>query len=172
MPKPEACSLKPLGCLLVLSSVSACAGALPPTGLQRGQQTAQDFNMDARFGRSELVINRVAPEEREEYALHHRAWGSAVRVADLEIVGTKARGDADFDVFLRVSWYRMDEQDLKSTTVKQSWHSKSDDWLLSGEQRLDGDLGLLGEAVVVEQPAGPRAPAQYPTIRLGESAGD
>jgi hypothetical protein len=160
---------KGLGWLLAL--LTGC-GALPPTGLQLGQQTAQDFNMDARFGRSELVMNRISPAEREEYALHHRAWGSGVRVADVEIVGTKPHGDADFDVFLRISWYRMDEQDLKSTTVKQSWHQKSDDWLLSGEQRLDGDLGLLGETVVVEQPSGPRPPAQYPTIRLGESAGD
>jgi hypothetical protein len=167
MPKPEARSLKPL--LLVL--LSAC-GALPPTGLQLGQQTAQDFNLDARFGRSELVMNRVAPAERDEYALHHKAWGSGVRVADVEVVGIKPRGDADFDVFLRISWYRVDEQDLKSTTVKQSWHQKSDDWQLSGEQRTEGDVGLLGETVVVEQPTGPRAPAQYPTIRLGESAGD
>lgn len=169
MLEPEAWSPKPLGCLLLL--VAAC-GALPPTGLQRGQQTAQDFNMDARFGRNELVMNRVAPAEREEYALHHKAWGSGVRVADVELVGIKPHGDADFDVFLRVSWYRMEEQDLKSTTLKQSWHQKTDDWLLASEQRLEGDLGLLGETVVVEGPAGPRAPAQYPTIRLGESAGD
>ncbi len=41
-----------------------------------------------------------------------------------------------------------------------------------GEQRADGDVGLLGETVVVEAPPGPRAPAQYPTIRLGEGASE
>ena len=66
----------------------------------------------------------------------------------------------------------MDQQELKATTMKQSWHQRSDDWLLASEQRLEGDLGLLGETVVVEQPASPRPPAQFPTIRLGESAGD
>jgi hypothetical protein len=160
-----------LGCGAFALLAAGC-GALPPTGLQRGQQTAQDFNLDARFGRSELVMNRIAPAAREEYALHHKSWGSGVRVADIEVVGTKPHGDADFDVFIHVAWYRMDEQELKSTTLKQSWHQKSDDWLLASEQRLDGDIGLLGETVVVEQPAGPRAPAQFPTIRLGESAGD
>jgi hypothetical protein len=152
--------------------LTAGCGALPPTGLQRGQQTAQDFNMDARFGRSELVMSRVAPTERDEYALHHRAWGAGVRVADIELVGIKPHGDADFDVFLRVAWYRMDEQELKSTTVKQSWHQKSDDWQLASEQRLEGEIGLLGETVVVEQPATPRTPARFPTIRLGESGGE
>jgi hypothetical protein len=156
-----------LGCGAFALLAVGC-GALPPTGLQRGQQTAQDFNMDSRFGRSELVLTRIAPAERDEYALHHKAWGAGVRVADIELVGIKPHGDTDFDVFVRVAWYRMDEQELKSTTMKQSWHQKSDDWLLASEQRLDGDLGLLGETVVVEQPDGPRAPAQYPTIRLGE----
>ena len=160
-----------LGCGAFALLATGC-GALPPTGLQRGQQTAQDFNMDARFGRNELVMSRVAPAEREEYMLHHSAWGSGVRVADIELVGVKASGDADFDVFLRIAWYRMNEQDLKSTTVKQSWHQKSDDWLLASEARLAGDLGLLGETVVVEQPATPRAPAQFPTVRLGEGAGE
>jgi hypothetical protein len=160
-----------LGCGAFALLTAGC-GALPPTGLQRGQQTAQDFNLDARFGRNELVMNRVSPAEREEYALHHKAWGSGVRVADIEIVGTKPHGDADFDVFIHVAWYRMDEQELKSTTLKQSWHQKTDDWLLASEQRLDGDIGLLGETVVVERPADPRPPAQFPTIRLGESAGD
>lgn len=169
MLEPEARSPKSRWCLLLL--LAGC-GALPPTGLQKGQQTAQDFNMDARFGRSELVMSRVAPTERDDYALHHRAWGNAVRVVDVELVGSKPHGDADFDVFLHVAWYRMDEQDLKSTTIKQSWHQKSNDWMLASEQRLDGDMGLLGEIVVVEQPPAPRAPAQYPTIRLGDSAGD
>ena len=160
-----------LACGAALLFAAGC-GALPPTGLQRGQQTAQDFNMDARFGRTELLIGHVAPDARDEYAKHHRAWGSGVRVADVELVGIKPHGDTDFDVFLHVAWYRMEEQDLKSTTIKQSWHQKADDWLLSSEQRLDGDLGLLGETVVIERPADPRPPAQYPTIRLGESAGD
>lgn len=151
-----------LGCLLL----AACA--MPPTGAQRAQQTAQDFNLDARFGRNELTLARVEPAARDEYSLHHRAWGTGIRVADIELAGMKPHGDADVDVFVRVSWYRMEEQDLKSTTLEQSWHSDSDAWLLRAEKRIDGDMGLLGEAVVVQQPDTPRAPPQFPTIRLGE----
>jgi hypothetical protein len=140
--------------------------AMPPTGLQRGQETAQDFNVDSRFGRGELVMGRIAPEERDEYALHHRAWGTGVKVADLEITTVKARGDADFDVFVRIAWYRQEEQELRTTTLKQSWHSKSEAWMLTSEQRVDGDLGLLGESVVVAAPPQPGPPPRFPTIRL------
>jgi hypothetical protein len=153
-----------LGCVLV----SACA--MPPTGAQRAHQTAQDFNLDSRFGRNELVLPRVDPAARDEYALHHRAWGTGVRVADIEMMGMKPHGDADVDVFIHVSWYRMEEQDLRSTTLKQSWHSKSDAWMLVSEKRMDGDVGLLGEAIVVQSPDTPRSLPQFPTIRLGEGS--
>jgi len=155
---------------LLLALLATACGALPPTGVQRAQMTAQDFNVDSRFGRTDLVLPRVDPAERDEYANHHRFWGTAVRVADIEMAGMKPKGDDDIDVFIKVAWYRMSEQDLKQTTLKQHWHSKTDAWLLTSEVRLDGDMGLLGEPVVVESPGGPRAAPQFPTIRL--SGGD
>lgn len=154
----------------LLSCLVTACGALPPTGVQRAQMTAQDFNVDSRFGRTDLVLSRVDAAERDEYANHHRFWGTAVRVADIEMAGMKPKGDDDVDVFIKVAWYRMNEQDLKQTTLKQHWHSKTDAWLLTSEVRLDGDMGLLGEPVVVESPGGPRPAPQFPTIRL--SGGD
>jgi hypothetical protein len=150
--------------------MAACA--MPPTGVQRAQQTAQDFNLDSRFGRSDLVLSRVEPDSRDEYSAHHKAWGSAIRVADIEMAGMKPHGDADVDVFVHVAWYRMSEQELKQTTIKQHWHSKTDAWLLSSESRLDGDLGLLGEPVLLQAPSEPRPPPQFPTIHLGGGSGD
>jgi hypothetical protein len=134
--------------------------------VQRAQMTAQDFNVDSRFGRADLVLPRVDPAERDEYSAHHKFWGTAIRVADIEMAGMKPKGDDDVDVFVKVAWYRMNEQDLKQTTIKQHWHSKTDAWMLTSEVRLDGDLGLLGEPVVVESPGGPQPAPQFPTIRL------
>lgn len=155
--------------LLGLPLLGACA--LPPTGLQRAQQTAQDFNTDTRFGRGDLVMTRVDAPARELYAKHHAAWGSGVRVADVEMAGVKAHGDADVDVFVRVAWYRMDQQELRSTTLKQAWHSKSDAWMLVSEERFEGDPGLLGDTVVTETPAEPRPAPQFPTVRLTGQTG-
>jgi len=140
---------------------------MPPTGVQRAQQTAQDFNVDSKFGRSDLILVRVEPDAREEYSNHHKGWGSSIRVADIEMAGMKPHGDADVDIFVHVAWYRMSEQDLHQTTIKQHWHSKTDAWLLADEVRLDGDLGLLNEPVLMQAPDVPRGPAQFPTIHLG-----
>jgi hypothetical protein len=151
--------------VLGASALAACA--LPPTGLQKAQQTAQDFNQDSRFGRSDLALSRVDSAVRDQYADHHKAWGTSVRVADIEMAGMKPHGDGDVDVFVHVAWYRMSEQDLKQTTLKQHWHSKTDAWLLTAEERLEGDPGLLGEPIVTQAPDAPRTPAQFPTIRIG-----
>jgi hypothetical protein len=154
---PLACALTPL--------LAACPA--PTTGLAAAQQQAQTFNLDARFGRNELVLDQISPAEREEFALHHRAWGLAIRVADIELAGMKAHGDKDVDITVHVSWYRPEQQELRSTTLQQEWHSKTDGWQLVGEKRVDGDIGLLGEAIVIEAPSAPKTPSQFPTIRLG-----
>jgi hypothetical protein len=154
-------------CLLLVG-----CGALPPTGVARAQQSAQEFNLDSRFGRTEYVLERVAPSARDEYAAHHRAWGNAVQVADIELAGMKAKSDREVNILVRVAWYRADQQELRATTLEQTWRDKITDWELVGEKRIDGDLGLLGEPIVYAAPDAPRAPAQFPTIRLGNGPGD
>jgi hypothetical protein len=158
--------------ILVLAAVLApilagCSSLLPSQGIAKAQETAQAFNQDARFGRNELVLDQIAPAEREEFSMHHRAWGVAIRVADVELAGIKKRGDKDVDVVVHVSWYRPEQQELRSTTLTQTWHNKIDNWELVGEKRMDGDIGLLGESVVIQAPSEPKLPSQFPTIRLG-----
>jgi len=153
--------------LVLVPLLAACSALLPSQGLAKAQETAQSFNQDARFGRNELVLDQISPAEREEFSVHHRAWGVAIRVADIELAGIKKRGDTDVDIVVHVSWYRPEQQELRSTTLQQTWHNKTDSWQLVGEKRMDGDIGLLGEAVVMEAPTEPRTPAQFPTIRLG-----
>jgi hypothetical protein len=141
--------------------------AAPTTGLAQAEQTAQNFNLDSRFGRNELVLDQIAPAEREEFSLHHRAWGMAIRVADVELAGMKAHGTKDVDITVHVSWYRPEQQELRNTTLQQQWHAKLDGWQLVGEKRIDGDIGLLGEAIVLQAPTELKQPSQFPTIRLG-----
>jgi hypothetical protein len=142
----------------------ACAA--PTTGLAAAQQTAQAFNMDARFGRNELVLDQIAPAARDDFSQRHRDWGTAIRVADVELAGMKARGDKEVEILVRVAWYRPEQQELRSTTLQQAWRSKLDGWELVGEKRVEGDVGLLGEQVVFQAPSEPARPSQFPTIRL------
>jgi hypothetical protein len=138
----------------------------PPTALARAQQAAQEFNQDVRFGRSELMMEHVAPDARDDFAAQHRAWGTGVRLADMEMAGVRPRGDHELDVVVRVAWYRPEEQELRTTTLQQRWRDVNG-WQLTAEKRLEGDIGLLGERIVYEAPSTPRLPAQFPTVHLG-----
>jgi len=154
-------ALLALACALVLEGCPA-----PPTALARAQQAAQEFNQDVRFGRSELMMEHIAPSARDDFAAHHREWGTGVRLADLELAGIRPRGDHELHVIVRVAWYRPEEQELRTTTLEQRWSDQSG-WQLVEEKRVDGDVGLLGEHVVYEVPTAGRPPAQFPTVRLG-----
>ena len=69
---------------------------------------------------------------------------------------------------VKVSWFRPDEGDLRLTTLRQKWHDYSGDWKLTHEERIDGDLGLIGETIPgSDKPREPTQHAQFPTIRIG-----
>jgi hypothetical protein len=153
--------------LAAAAALSAGACVTPPGPVAKAREAAQEFNLDARFGRSDTAIERVALPARAAYAEHHLAWGGRVRVADVELTGIHAREDHDVDVTVLVSWYRVEQQELLSTTLKQTWH-EAGGWQLVAEDRVDGDMGLLGESVVFQAPVEERHPAQFPTLRLGD----
>jgi hypothetical protein len=151
----------------VVLAFAALAGCAPPQGsLASAQEAAQELNQDSRFGNSEIAMDKVAPDARDTYAAHHRGWGSTVRIADVEMAGMRPKGEHAVDVLVRVAWYRPEQQELRSTTIRQAWKDKNG-WQLMTEERVDGDFGLLGEPVIVEAPAEARPPAQFPTLRLG-----
>ena len=152
--------------VLVFPLLAACLNQ--PTSGALVQQTAQELNVNTRFGRLELASENVAPTYRDRFAELHREWGGNVRIADTELSGLTMKGPEEALVLVRVAWFKVDEGDLRGTTVKQSWKSQKGTWLLASEERGSGDLGLLGERVETLTPDGPRAHAQFPTVRIGD----
>ena len=129
------------------------------------QESATELNLNTRFGRMEMAMEHVAVKEREEFIRRHKGWGGHVRIADTEIAGLRLTAKEDAEVSVRIAWYSQDEQELHLTTVRQKWHDHKGDWLLVGEERLDGDVGLIGETVLPVTPTH-RENAQFPTVRL------
>jgi hypothetical protein len=154
---------------VTLFALAGCPAT--PTPLQKAQETATAFNVDARFGRMEMAMEHVAPELREEFVTHHRAWGSRVRIADVELAGMHPRDHHNIEVAVRIAWYVVDQDDLRMTTLQQVWNDEKNGWQLVTERRAEGDVGLLGEPVVYDVPDRSGRPAQFPTVRLGGQLG-
>jgi hypothetical protein len=143
----------------------------------RAQEAALELNMNARFGRMEIAAERVAPKARDAFFDRRKGWGGTIRVADYDLTGLRMQGEDDAETFVKVAWYRANQPDLRVTTLKQRWHDFKGDWKLTEEARIDGDLGLLGEApapVVAPtngEPAAAPKRQQFPTIYLGSGNG-
>ena len=147
-------------------------GCLGQTGGASAQTIATNFTNNLRFGRMELAAESIAPGEKNQTAFveHHKSWGNRIRVADAELIGIKMiKKDEEADVSVRVSWFRLDEEELKLTTIKQKWTSKYGGWLLASETRADGDVGLLGEKVEQPDDVPPRENVHFPTIHIGQN---
>ncbi|MEI7892591.1 MAG: hypothetical protein WCI05_05845 [Myxococcales bacterium] len=143
--------------------VAACGGASPGA---KAQDAVTELNVNARFGRMEIAIEGVAVKERDAFAKRHKAWGGAIRIADVEVAGLRMRGEQEADVTVRVAWYRVDEHELRNTVVRQRWEAKGG-WRLVGEERTEGDMGLLGDEVKPGPVSAPKPQAQFRTIRIG-----
>ena len=68
-----------------------------------------------------------------------------------------------------LGWLKEDEE-LRSTTVEQTWNDNPAGWQLVQERRVEGEMGLLGEPVLYQNPD-PRRPTQFPTVRLTGNVG-
>jgi hypothetical protein len=146
------------------SLLMACAGIGTPES--HAQDAVSSIAENERFGRLELVMQKVAPAIREEFLKAHAAWGGHVTIADTELGSFHMVGKEDAELNVRVTWYS-NEQELRSTLLHQKWHADKGNWLLSSEVRQDGDFGLLGEKVVVQGPEEVPTHAQFPTVRIG-----
>ena len=156
MAKRVLCALASLGFAVALTGCP-----MPPSAAERATDAARDSNLAARFGRIDLAVDHTTPEARDEFLRHRAAWGGYIRIVDVELGGLRMT-DSDHAVFdVDYSWMRVDEDSLRSTRITQRWTSSKGAWLLEGEKRGSGDVGLFGEAVEVLRP--PQRDAQFAT---------
>ncbi len=134
----------------------------PQVPAQQVTEVARDMNIAARFGRMDVAMDHTAEAHQVAFLESRAAWGHEVRVMDVELAQLELKTSEAAEVLVDVAWMRMDEGLLRSTRVKQRWANPGGGWKLSGEERLSGDVGLLGESVVVLRPEG-RRDVHFPT---------
>ena len=116
----------------------------------------------------EMVMERVSANEAGAYMASHKSWGSAIRIADAELAGLKMASKEEAIVTVQVSWYEPQTQELRNTTLRQTWRDLKGGWLLTAEARVDGDVGLLGEPRPATAPEAPHRNAQFETVHLAD----
>ena len=93
-----------------------CLGAMSPAG--KLDDAVKEINDAARFGRTDLAVERVVPEARAAYVKRHRAWGGDVRVVDIEYGGVERMSEGEAVTLVGFGWFRPNEGVLRTTTVR------------------------------------------------------
>jgi hypothetical protein len=153
--------LRALPALVLCVSLTGCI--LPPSSSQLLAESADDLSNAARMGRLDIAIEHVKDTARDDYNKKHASWGRVVRIVDYEFSGLQKRKDGDADVYVTVSWQRMNESTMRMTELAQRWTDKRGTWYLTSEEERGGDPGLLAELAPRKDDGAPSAPPAPPS---------
>jgi hypothetical protein len=130
---------------LTFAALSLSLAACTPSSVTRKlSDDAYNVAMAERFGRMDIVSDMVAASRRDDFVASHSQWGRSIRIVDLEYAGLRVAPDDKANVELIVSWQRLDEVTLRTTTLIQTW-AHNDRWEIVEEKRVGGDRGLIDE---------------------------
>jgi hypothetical protein len=135
---------------IIVSALGACMPSQVPA--REVSDVARDFNIATRFGRMDVAAEHTSEAQRGQFLASRSEWGKDVRVMDIELAQLDVPDSEKAEVLVDVSWVRIDENLLRSTRLRQNWENPGGGWQLSSEERVSGDVGLLGESVMVLRP--------------------
>jgi hypothetical protein len=128
-------------CLSLFSSGCFLNNASPSRKIA---DTVHDMNDNARWGRMGDAAAYVDSTYRTTYLNNHRKWGSAIQLADAEVVHVQIAEDASAaTAFVTYSWYSMGDMTLHQSVVRQRWTSTDDNLALVSETVVQGNPKLL-----------------------------
>lgn len=114
---------------------SACAGGY--SNSDQLQRRVTSYNEAVRWGRYFSASELVTTETRESWLEEHRGWRQDLRIAEYEVVDSTLNEDSAH-VLVQVTWYRMSESVLQTTTLNQTWERRGLSWQLASEEVEDG----------------------------------
>jgi hypothetical protein len=144
--------------------VSGTTGGCPFAGQSRSdtlQDAVHGMVDELRWARPELAADRVAVAYRARFLRSRQHWGERIQVADCDLLSVRlAHDERSATAVVAVSWYALDDMNLRQTRIRQRWELVGGAFVLTSEQVVGGDPSLLGATAPV---AVPRVDAALPT---------
>ena len=114
---------------------AACAGEYSSSDQLR--RTVTNYNDDVLWGRYFSASELVTTEVRETWLRQHREWREDLRIAEYEVVDSSLESYVA-RVLVHVTWYRISESILQTTTLHQRWERRGRAWMLASEDVESG----------------------------------
>lgn len=107
------------------------------------------LNDEVRWGRIDLAAQRVSASHRSAFLAQHRAWGRNIRIADVDVTQLEV-GLPEGRAASTVTYAWIDERtmDVRTTSVRQTWQSTGEGFVLVFEEIVGGEPELLEGAPI------------------------
>lgn len=138
---------------------------------QRLSDAARDLNVATRFGRLDVAAEHAEQSTRAQFLERRALWGTAIRIADVEVTGIKVKDREHAEVLVQLAWLHIRENLLHSTVLRQHWENpEQKGWVLTREEHASGGEGLFGSTEGDRpQPSKARPDVHFPSKTLGKS---
>lgn len=154
--------------IFLLLGVAACW--TPASAQQRLSESANEMNSATRWGRMDVAIDLVGEKSRETFSKVHARWGRSLRIIDLEFDGLNLLKDGkEAEVIVNVSWQKLDDPDVRITSIAQRWADLRGKWSLLSEEEKGGDGGLLDEETKAKKEPPPAERSRFQTRVIREA---
>jgi hypothetical protein len=111
----------------------------------------------------DMAMDLTAKKQQPAFAKSRTEWGRSIRVLDVEMAGFTMPAEDRARVEVDYAWSRVDEGVLRTTRVAQDWRDQGTGFRLVREERVAGDLGLLGEPLPPATETKARPDVQFAT---------
>lgn len=132
--------------LLVIAVLSSGCFLHHASSGEKLSKTVQELNKSTRWGQIGAATGMVDPSYQKQFLESHVHWGSAVQVADTEVVHMEvANGNESAISVVAYSWYATESMTLHASLVRQRWTREGQEFALISEVVIDGDARLLNK---------------------------
>jgi len=123
---------------IIMSAVYACAGGY--TNEEKLIDAINMYNEGMKWGKMDDMLLYIPKDEHERFFEKHKDWGRDISISGYQVVRQAYDKEKEIAIVqIRISWFRVDEQVLKSTVFQHKWEKDDKDrWMITEETVVEG----------------------------------
>ena len=151
-----------LGIAAVLALLGSIQGCGTPNRMTHLKDTLRTFNQQVRWGMWPAASAHVGTKMREMWLASRLSGAAGLKISDVKLVRVTSDGPraTKAEVFVSLTWYRVDDMTVQSATWKQNWEHSRAGWSLVGEERLASNPNAVKPAQKDGKPT--QGPVNWP----------
>lgn len=131
--------------LVLVGAAQACTLS-NMTPQARFSESTHTLTEASRWGHVDMALPHVSSKYSERFLARHAAWGTALSIADAELVRVQLGEDRTTGMSeVAISWYPSGQISLRQSVITQKWERENGTYRLVDEKVRAGDPTVFPE---------------------------